>query len=639
MNRFSFRSWSSIALLALAWAFGSEALRALLPLLVFGIRDRFRWSALGGIGSIYIGAIALSLFALSFLAGPLRRALGPRRTLGFCVVLLAVGRLGIQLWSGDPLGHVLGVALVVLALMLLLPSALHLFGGTRVAFGVLTGVAVDTALHGALSTYDLGWRNDFPSLFLTLLLLAALLFFWRQSSAEPRTHSPTPGFLRWSVFGPFLFLQLLVLGNLSRLTVLTDWSQEMTFLVLLFGQVLALVFALLSFKSRPSLIPPALVFGAVLASTLLVPWPRGAMAALLVVGGQAQAALLLLWALGVGTAESQKPDRSGAGNGLGMMLLAIIFFLYYGGYDLTLPFPNTALPPVAAAWMGLAAMAAGRSRPERTADLPSGFRLAVPAACLLLIPIARWVTAPPPPVLETSDAPLRVMTYNLHCGYNPDGLLTLEEQAQAIEEQGADVVALQEVSRGWVINGSVDLLTWLERRLGMEAVFAPTAGPLWGNAILSRRPLTAVQRRSFEHTGVHLHRGLVKVEIPLGSGEPLRLINTHYHQRQADSHIRVEESQAVLDFWRGRPRTVFVGDLNATPESPEMELLRSRGFQDVLDLAGIDPGYTFRTGNLKRRLDYIWITPDLIAQDAVVSPSEASDHLGIAVTLAPLPGS
>jgi hypothetical protein len=39
------------------------------------------------------------------------------------------------------------------------------------------------------------------------------------------------------------------------------------------------------------------------------------------------------------------------------------------------------------------------------------------------------------------------------------------------------------VSRGWVINGSVDMVQWLSQRLDMAYVFGPTEGALWGNAI------------------------------------------------------------------------------------------------------------------------------------------------------------
>ena len=75
------------------------------------------------------------------------------------------------------------------------------------------------------------------------------------------------------------------------------------------------------------------------------------------------------------------------------------------------------------------------------------------------------------------------MTYNLHSAYNSQGRQDLEAIAQVIEESGADVVALQEVSRGWLIDGSTDMAGWLSRRLGMPILFRGTTDPVWGNAI------------------------------------------------------------------------------------------------------------------------------------------------------------
>ncbi|NIN36019.1 MAG: endonuclease, partial [Gammaproteobacteria bacterium] len=65
-----------------------------------------------------------------------------------------------------------------------------------------------------------------------------------------------------------------------------------------------------------------------------------------------------------------------------------------------------------------------------------------------------------------------------------DGYLGIEAIAQVMEKSEADIIALQEVSRGWVINGRLDMLTWLSQRLHMPYVFGSATGPLWGNAVL-----------------------------------------------------------------------------------------------------------------------------------------------------------
>ena len=102
---------------------------------------------------------------------------------------------------------------------------------------------------------------------------------------------------------------------------------------------------------------------------------------------------------------------------------------------------------------------------------------------------------PPPetPPATRTAGPLRLMTYNLHQGFDVDGRLDPAGLAEMIELEQPDVVALQEVSRGWLVTGGLDLHAWLRRRLGLAGRFAGTADPQWGNAVLSRLPLHSGQ--------------------------------------------------------------------------------------------------------------------------------------------------
>jgi endonuclease/exonuclease/phosphatase family metal-dependent hydrolase len=44
-------------------------------------------------------------------------------------------------------------------------------------------------------------------------------------------------------------------------------------------------------------------------------------------------------------------------------------------------------------------------------------------------------------------------------------------------------------------------------------------------------------------------------------------------------------------------------------------------------------GYTYHSADLYQRIDYIWITPDLKAENAGVFQSTASDHLPVIVEI------
>ena len=92
--------------------------------------------------------------------------------------------------------------------------------------------------------------------------------------------------------------------------------------------------------------------------------------------------------------------------------------------------------------------------------------------------------------------------------------------------------------------------------------------------------------------------------------------------------------QALLDYWDGADRTVLLGDLNALPDEPEIEMLRQAGLIDAFEAAGAEPpGYTARSDDPQRRIDYIWVSDDLSAAGFVTGESLASDHFAVAATI------
>lgn len=77
-----------------------------------------------------------------------------------------------------------------------------------------------------------------------------------------------------------------------------------------------------------------------------------------------------------------------------------------------------------------------------------------------------------------------------------------------------------------------------------------------------------------------------------------------------------------------------MGDLNALPDAREIAILRGAGLRDAFALAGQGDGFTYRSDRPYERIDYVWISPDIAAREFKVLPGQASDHLGIAVTVA-----
>jgi endonuclease/exonuclease/phosphatase (EEP) superfamily protein YafD len=76
-----------------------------------------------------------------------------------------------------------------------------------------------------------------------------------------------------------------------------------------------------------------------------------------------------------------------------------------------------------------------------------------------------------------------------------------------------------------------------------------------------------------------------------------------------------------------------LGDFNAIPGAPDMDLILQAGLIDSWTEAGSGIGYTYASNDLYQRIDWIWHTEDLAALDAEVLSSTASDHLPLIITI------
>jgi endonuclease/exonuclease/phosphatase family metal-dependent hydrolase len=253
---------------------------------------------------------------------------------------------------------------------------------------------------------------------------------------------------------------------------------------------------------------------------------------------------------------------------------------------------------------------------------------------LLLVPVALFAmwqasTAAAAPAGTNSVV---VMNYNLHNAVNTDGRVDPEAIARVIEESGADIVGLQEVSRGWLIWGGMDMLTWLSQRLDMPYIWGPTADAQWGNAVLSRYPIAGVEYYDLPPDDILLLRGFIVAGIDV-DGKLLTVINTHYSERADQDDIRAMQSSAILSTWNNKPATVLMGDLNSLPDSQAIEILLDAGLIDISREIGEQPTYTYYAAAPDHQIDYIFVTPDLGYSDFSIGTTTASDHLPLVVTI------
>jgi endonuclease/exonuclease/phosphatase family metal-dependent hydrolase len=317
---------------------------------------------------------------------------------------------------------------------------------------------------------------------------------------------------------------------------------------------------------------------------------------------------------------------------LGLLVFLGLTFAYYVSLDLPLPVSRDSLLPAAAVAFGLTVVAATVRLPVRGLPRPAAAFIAV-AGVFLPVMVFSLLQPDPPAARSPTGAPLRVLTYNIHSAYDSDGAQDPEAIARVIESTEADIVALQEVSRGWLLDGSTDLVAWLARRLQMQVLFAGTTDPVWGNALLTRLPVLESGSAPLPLAGTHFPRGYLWATIDAGLPEPLLVIVTHLHHVESEHAPRLAQVPVLLGFWDQRPYSILLGDLNSEPGYAEMQLIADAGWVDSWAEAGTGDGLTWPAVDPFERIDWVWHTPDLRAVDAAVPATTASDHLPLLVSL------
>jgi endonuclease/exonuclease/phosphatase family metal-dependent hydrolase len=123
-------------------------------------------------------------------------------------------------------------------------------------------------------------------------------------------------------------------------------------------------------------------------------------------------------------------------------------------------------------------------------------------------------------------------------------------------------------------------------------------------------------------------RGYVWARLRVG-GESLTVWSTHLEGGADQVGERNREIAALLRAWGGAPRTIIGGDFNAEPGSTEISRMLDGTELRSAAVSG-DRSPTTADG---RRVDWVFGTDDLLFSDYDVTPSDASDHYPVAVTV------
>lgn len=286
---------------------------------------------------------------------------------------------------------------------------------------------------------------------------------------------------------------------------------------------------------------------------------------------------------------------------------------------------------------------------------------------------------------------MKIVSYNIQYGVGLDGIYDMRRIAESLA--GADVIALQEVTRGFSRNHHADMVAELEDLFPdyHTAFHAPvdmfldtevvdgrrrTRRFQFGNMVLSRHPILSIRGlmlpRSRTYDRLNLQRAALETVIDAPGG-PLRTYSIHLDHMSPDERIAqiaalktwlsdvpaegtavtgavefgAEDSPAPEDY-------VVLGDFNLQPGSPEYTALfghedvfygRSlrRGLPvDALHHLGARTSQSYswqdmHDGTKRMLLDFALVSPTLVPRlkaGWIDTASEGSDHFPLWIELA-----
>ena len=603
----------------------------------------------GSLGFALTPVVVLAVFAAPLLAWPAWRVAGAGRAAavpGALAGALVVARLALQ--AGPTLATAAVAAVVALvAVTVALPAVTaHRFGPDALAAGTLVGLGLDVALRAWRVTDDVVWTQGWagwldPSLLIPAGLLLATVSALRGS---PTRAAPLAS---WFVL---LMPQLLLWSSLAFVGSSAGMAFSVVTGVTLLG-VAAAMAALAWPRARVAWPWSAAV---VLLVSFLMPRLDGwSVAAMAVVGTIATP--LLVRELAVRARQRPFSAARQAGTAaLGSVGMVGLLVLYPLHYEMPLPIDNGWLPALAVVLACLPLVRRGPTTPVSrefaTASVLHGPALvtvtagAVVLAGMTHLGVVGGSPAPgPDPALthgSATDGELRVATYNLGQGQDAtSGRLVLREMAAAIVALDADVVALQEVARGWPLTAMTDMDAWLRAQTDLTVVFTPAADRQFGNALGARVALREVAVLDLGQGGGAQRRSALRATLPQG----WRVYGTHLQARNSASaeQTRLDQMGQIVEDWARAPRTIVAGDLNPRNERPAGAVSGPKRISnlEVFTDAGLVTTQSTRvctepTSN-DNCSDYVFTSPDVQATvPNDVGEVDLSDHRPVLARLA-----
>jgi endonuclease/exonuclease/phosphatase family metal-dependent hydrolase len=590
-----------------------------------------------GVGVAAAAAIAAYVGGgiVAFVGAVVARQVGYGRVLLWLAAAIVILRLLLPFLTEDPL-IIYGLIALALSLGLVLLAAggtAEVSGGAGVLAAAGTGAMIALIEQGILRTWDALWRHDVVGWIAAGLLCVVLVATaWR--ARNDVSGRPTRGL--WAL-GVWLSLTAFGFANAAFLSSQTGFPLG---IALALGAV-GLGAGVYAASRRPNL--PASAVAVVGALAVLATWTTVAFsgAALVVMAPVATATVTYLTSRVVRTGPegSRWGLRGLAAASLFGLATLMPFMLVQIDYDIPIGIPHLLVIAIAAAAIAAGAMFRSRASASNAvlAHAAVGFRrragfgviAAVGVGAHLLSTFNGGVSAP-----GAAPSHLKIISWNLHYGVTP-GLtggpaVDLGATVDYLRAQDADVVLVQEVVRGWILAGGTDVLQYLADGLHMNYAYVGAHDRQFGNAILSRYPITDSSMIRLPYGAGPQGRSAIVGTIATSKG-PIQFVSVHL-QHKDDDATRVSEVKALLAGLKPVPSRVVAGDFNDTPGSRAVALMLAAGYTSAQDAVWHEQD-TYVGSDFNARIDYQFLL-GVSASNFQIGNSGRSDHLNLASTVA-----
>lgn len=223
---------------------------------------------------------------------------------------------------------------------------------------------------------------------------------------------------------------------------------------------------------------------------------------------------------------------------------------------------------------------------------------------------------------------MKIMSFNTqHCKNYIEQKIDYEVMADAIKKCGADIVGLNEMRGKGEEEGYDNQTEILSELSGLsysyfaKAIDFKGVNP-YGNGFISRIPIISAETIPVPDpnpkTGDQYYETRCLLKAKLEGGITVLVIHFGLNVDEQENAVKT-----VIDNLEDK-KCILMGDFNVTPDDEVLKPIRER-MKDAADLFD-EPLLSFPSDKPDRKIDYIFVSPDVEVISADIPEIVASDH-------------